>query len=244
MSGPVIISSYNEGRHNVDLDKTISRLEAGAQYRDLSTVVIIPTFKDIPPKVVSSWLDLMMPPNQKIARLLPLGMEVGEAYSRTIEAVVNHPELTNWKYLLTLEHDNIPPSDGLLKLLERMESAEGQKYAAIGGLYFTKGEAGVAQIWGNPYEFPTNFRPQKPDPNGGLKDCCGTGMGFTLWRLATFKNSKLRRPWFKTTASSTEGISSQDLYFWVDARASAGLQCAIDCSVKVGHYDSASDFVW
>lgn len=241
---PVILSSYDGGKLGADLDKAVSRLEDSAQYKDLSTIIIIPAFESVPTRVVASWLNLINPPNNKIARLFAMGMEVGEAYSRTIDAVINHPDIKDWKYVLTIEHDNIPPPEGFVKLLSRMESAEGKQYAAIGGLYFTKGEGGVPQIWGDPKSFPLNFRPQKPDLSGNLVECCGTGMGFTLFRLSMFKDEKLRRPWFKTTMSQSEGIASQDLYFWNDARKNGGYRCAIDCSVKVGHYDSKNDVVW
>ncbi len=244
MQQPIILSSYDGGKLGANLDEAVSRIEASAQYKDLSTVIIVPALASVPTKVVASWLNLIMPPNQKIARLFAVGMEVGEAYSRTIQAVVDHPELSTWKYMLTLEHDNIPPQDGLLKLLARMESNEGKDYAAIGGLYFTKGEGGVPQIWGDTKSFPLNFRPQRPDPAGNLVECCGTGMGFTLFRLSVFKDEKLRRPWFKTAASTTEGITSQDLYFWTDARKVGGYRCAIDCSVKIGHLDLSTDIVW
>lgn len=241
---PTILSSYDGGKRNADLDQAVSQLDASAQYKDLSTVIIVPALASVPTKVVASWLNLINPPNQRICRLFAVGMEVGEAYSRTIESVLAHPELSTWKYMLTLEHDNVPPPDGFLKLLARMESDEGKDYAAVGGLYFTKGEGGVAQIWGDPQSFPLNFRPQRPNPEGKLVECCGTGMGFTLFRLSVFKDEKLRRPWFKTSASREEGINSQDLYFWTDARKNGGHRCAIDCSVKVGHLDLATDFVW
>lgn len=239
---PTILSSYAFGKHTINLDESISRLEDSAQYKDLSTIIIIPAFKDIPTKVVASWLNLIMPPNNKIARFFALGMEVGEAYSQTIDAIVNHPELRDWKYILTMEHDNVPPPDGLVTLLAKMESDEGQQYGAVGGLYFTKGEGGVPQIWGDPYDFPLNFRPQPPRQDQ-LVECCGTGMGFTLFRVSMFKDKKLSRPFFKTTSSIKEGIHSQDLYFWKNARK-RGYRCAIDCSVKVGHYDSIADILW
>ena len=60
--------------------------------------------------------------------------------------------------------------------------------------------------------------------------------------MAMFKDDKLRIPWFKTTADST-GVGTQDLYFWADARKN-GYRCAIDCSVKVGHYDLENDITW
>ncbi len=241
MMQPTIISAYDGGRHNADLDATVSRLDQSSQWRDLSTIIIVPAGASVPTRVVSSWLNLMMPPNNRVTRLFAVGMEVGQAYSACIESILRHPELSTWKYVLTLEHDNMPPADGLVKLLERAEA--NPQFTAIGGLYFTKGHGGVAQIWGDPDDHPINFRPQKPNLDGSLKECCGTGMGFTLFRLEAFKDERLRKPWFKTTASRDEGSFSQDLYFWHDARK-FGHRAAIDCGVKVGHFDSVNDQVW
>jgi hypothetical protein len=168
-------------------------------------------------------------------------MEVGEAFSNAIEQILAHPDLQQWEYLLTIEHDNIPPADGLVKLIARMEAHP--ELSCIGGLYWTKGEGGVPQIWGDPTDPVLNFRPQPPDPNGGLVECCGTGMGFNLWRLKMFTDERLRKPWFKTVASKEEGVGTQDLHFWGDARK-YGYRCAIDCGVLVGHYDVASDTCW
>jgi hypothetical protein len=67
-------------------------------------------------------------------------------------------------------------------------------------------------------------------------------MGFNLWRLSMFKDKKLRKPWFKTVAGK-DGVGTQDLYAWGDFRKH-GYRCAIDCSVKVGHYDFAADIMW
>jgi hypothetical protein len=105
----------------------------------------------------------------------------------------------------------------------------------------------VAQIWGDVKDPVVNFRPQKPDPAGGLVECHGTGMGFNVWRLDMFKDERLRKPWFVTQTEN--GVSTQDLYFWSEARK-YGYRCAIDCSVKVGHYDltgqrgGVPDYVW
>lgn len=238
---PQIVSSYDPGKHNVDLNKTISRLEKTAAYKNQSTIIIIPALGTVPTKAVASWLAMFGPPNQPLVRLFALGMEVGDAYSKCIESVVAHPDLSKFKYILTMEHDNLPPADGLVNLLARME--EHPEFSCIGGLYFTKGEGGQPQIWGNPHEHPINFKPCPPDPNGGLVECNGTGMGFNLFRLDMFKDERLRRPWFKTVANSKEGVGTQDLYFWGDARKH-GYRCAIDCSVKVGHYDVNNDITW
>lgn len=242
---PQIISSYDGGKHNADLEQTISRLKKDKSYKDMSCIQIVPAFGSIPTKAVASWLNLYSPPNAKFVRLFAVGMEVGEAFSSCIESILANPELSKFKYILTLEHDNLPPPDGIVKLLAQME--EHPEYACIGGLYYTQGPGGCAQIWGDPKDPVLNFRPQLPDPNGGLVECCGTGMGFNMFRLDMFKDEKLRRPWFKTQTQG--GVGTQDLYFWSDARKN-GYRCAIDCSVKVGHYDlegkrgGIPDMVW
>jgi len=236
---PQLVGDWS-GIHNQDLSASGGRIVQGGSWKRQRIVVIIPAANSIPAKVAFSHWNLIFPPNNGVFRILALGQEVGEAYSNAIEQVLAHPELSQWEYLLTLEHDNMPPADGALKLLERMETHP--ELTCIGGLYWTKGEGGVPQIWGDPRDPVVNFRPQPPDLNGGLVECCGTGMGFNLWRLGMFKDEKLRRPWFKTIAGS-EGVGTQDLYFWADARK-YGYRCAIDCSVKVGHYDVAADIVW
>lgn len=227
------------GKHNSMLEESTGRLIQGATWKDLSTVWIIPAGKSIPSKVALSWMHLIMPPNNRTLRLMTQNLEVGEAYSSTIEGVLQHPELSNWKYILTLEHDNMPPSTGLVDLYKAMEAHP--EYACIGGLYWTKGDGGVPQIWGDPKDPLPNFRPQPPRINE-IVECCGTGMGFNLWRMEMFKDKRLRRPWFKTLAGH-EGAATQDLYFWQNAREH-GYRCAIDCSVLVGHYDSVGDEVW
>lgn len=212
----------------------------GASWKKQRVIVIIPAGASIPAKVYLSHLNLGFPPNNGSMRILAQGMEVGEAYSNAIESILAHPELSKWEFILTLEHDNMPPPDGLIRLLEQMEAHP--EYSCIGGLYFTKGLGGVAQIWGDPNDPITNFRPLPPDPNGGLVECCGTGMGFNVWRLKMFKDNRLRKPWFKTLKGA-EGFATQDLYAWADFRKH-GYRCAIDCSIKVGHYSSEEDFVW
>jgi hypothetical protein len=228
-----------KGINNGAPKQTRSRIEKSAAWKRQRIVMLIPSSENIPVKVYLSHLNLAFPPNNGVARIAAVGMEVGEAYSQAIENVLLHPELGQWEYLLTVEHDNLPPPDGVLRLLERMES--NPKYDCIGGLYFTKGHGGVPQIWGDPRDPVLNFRPQMPDLNGGLVECNGTGMGFNLWRMSMFRDKKLRKPWFVT--QKKDGIATQDLYAWSDFRKH-GYRCAIDCSVKVGHLDQASDTVW
>ena len=235
----LIMQSFG-GKHNESIEQTQQRLLKEASWKKQRVVVILPASNNMSTKVALSHWNLMFPPNQAVLRILAVGMEVGAAYSEAIEGVLNHPELSQWEYILTIEHDNMPPPDGVLKLLKRME--DNPEFDCIGGLYYTKGDTGVAQIWGDIKDPIMNFRPQAPDPNGGLVECWGTGMGFNLFRIKMFKDKKLRKPWFKTVADNT-GIGTQDLYFWSDARKN-GYRCAIDCDVKVGHYDAPQDVVY
>lgn len=237
------------GVHNANLEASTTYHIQGGSWKRQETILLLPAAKMVSTKCALSWMHLIMPPNQKTPRMALLGMEVGDAYSVAIDQILATPGLNDCQYILTLEHDNMPPADALVGnkqtgvkgLLRQME--EHPEFACIGGLYWTKGWGGVPQIWGDPRDPILNFRPQPPDPNGGLVECCGTGMGFNLFRLSMFKDPRLRKPWFRTVASGDEGAGTQDLYFWQDARRH-GYRCAIDCSVKVGHYSVEDDTTW
>jgi hypothetical protein len=228
------------GRHNETLEESASRILQGSSWKKNRIIVLVPSANKIDAKVYLSHCSLIFPPNNGVYRMLCLGMEVGQAYSEAIEGILAHPELKDWEYILTIESDNIPPQDGVLRLVESMDAHP--EYACIGGLYWTKGEAGVPQIWGDLADPVLNFRPQVPRP-GEVQECCGTGMGFNLFRLSMFKDEKLRKPWFKTIASAEEGVGTQDLYAWGDFRKH-GYRCAIDNRVLVGHYESSTGITW
>lgn len=237
MNPQIVTMDY--GQHNGQLEQSAARILKGGSWKKQRIVSLIPAGGSIPAKVYLYHVNLIYPPNQGVFRMLCQGMEVGDAYSQALEQILAHPDLSQWEYVLTMEHDNCPPPDGVIKLIERME--EHPEFACIGGLYWTKGEGGVPQIWGDPRDPVLNFRPQPP-VSGQLVECCGTGMGFNLWRMGMFRDTRLRRPWFKTLAGK-EGVGTQDLYAWADFRK-YGYRCAIDCGVLVGHYDSNSDQMW
>ena len=238
---PQIAMPNYEGIHNSDLDESIDRLEKAKSYRDLSTIIICPTRGVIPAKVVQSWMGMMRPMNQKvIGPLFAIGMEVGAAYNSMIENILANPDLSTWKYLLTIEEDNMPPADGLLKLYESMD-----KFDVVQGLYWTKGEGGQPMIYGDPNVMPKNFIPQRPRKDE-VMHCNGLGMGFNLWKLDIFKNKSLEKPWFRTVQEVTPGGArayTQDLYFFENA-SKQGYKFACDCRVKIGHYDYQNDIIW
>ena len=253
-----------EGVNNTRLEEARVRIIDSGSWKPQNVVLILPAAKMVPVKCALSWMNLFGAPNNGLARYpsdqyLALNTEVGEAYSRAIADILNHPQLKDYQFILTLEHDNTPPNDGLVKLIRHMEMHP--EFSAISGLYWTKGAdaigtpTGVPQIWGDPKDPLTNFRPQPPAvrtnvgtwvggiDGGPLVECCGTGMGFVLWRIAMFKDERLRKPWFRTLASAQEGVGTQDLYFWGDARK-WGYRSAVACDVLVGHYDPSTGINW
>jgi hypothetical protein len=237
---PGTVDATLEGKHNLNLQESSARLIKGSTYKDLSTVVLIPTRGTIHAKVVQSWWNLMMPMNQKNIKFFIAGHEVGVAYTQTIESILQHPELRNWKYILTMEDDCIPPPDGLLKLYESMD-----KFDVVQGLYWTKGEGGQPMIYGDPQVVPKNFIPQVPRPET-VQECNGLGMGFNLFKMKIFQDERIEKPWFRTVQEVTPSGAqawTQDLWFFNNC-AKWGYRFACDTRVRVGHFDAQSDIVW
>jgi hypothetical protein len=175
--------------------------------------------------------------------------------------------MSQWRFLLTIEHDNLPPPDGLTKLIQRMydncKKDENGKilvnelgipqfdFLGIGGLYWTKGlETGMPMIYGNPQEHPVNFRPQVPLIDQ-LQECRGIAMGFSIWNLqALLKDENLGvkdGKWFQTKClwDPMKGceLGTQDLVFCQKA-LEHNYRFAVDTSVKVGHFDFTTGFVY
>jgi hypothetical protein len=80
-----------------------------------------------------------------------------------------------------------------------------------------------------------------------LQECCGLGMGFTLFKIDLFKNQSIPRPFFKTVQEYQpyQGARSytQDLYFFENIHR-LGYKVACDTRVKVGHYSLEEDKIW
>lgn len=241
MGTPQIIVPDNTGIHNTS--DYSARLEKEKTYRDLSTIIVCPTRGYISARIVQSWQGLIRPMNQKVlGPLFMEGMEVGEAYNQVLKMILENKDLAEFKFVLTLEEDNAPPADGLMKLYEHID-----EYDAIGGLYWTKGEMGQPMCYGDPRVMPLNFIPQVPPPDS-LTPCNGLGMGFTLFRMEMFKDSRFEYGnWFKTKQEVVPGggaqVMTQDLYFFQKARE-MGYKFACDARVKVGHYDAAAQLMW
>lgn len=236
------------GYHNDHLDESRGRLVKGASYRDLSTTILIPTRGTIPARVVNSWWGLMAPMNQPVYRIVVENMEVADAYNEGINIILNEPTIGKSRFVLTLEEDNIPPPDGHVKLCGEMYDSP---YAAIGGLYWTKGEGGMPMIYGDPEKSdPVDFVPQQVKDPSGLQECNGIAMGFTLWDTNLFRDKRLQiapGKWFVTKQEyvAFKGVSSgtQDLEFCARAKK-LGYRFAVDTRVVVGHYDAANGLTW
>lgn len=238
---PEIIVPYDVGGMNADLKSAQEKLTKAKAYEDLSTVIICPTRggRSLCPRFVSAISGLLRPMNQKVCGpIFMTGMEVGDAYNAAIEMIQANPQLNTFKYLLTVEDDNIPPPDGLLKLYESMS-----EYDVVGGLYWTKGEEGRPMIYGSP-NGTINFIPQQVVPDA-VQRCNGLGMGFTLFKMDIFKT--LPKPWFKTrqewTPQGGTAAYTQDLYAF-ENMAKLGYRVASDNRVKVGHLDIENDHLW
>lgn len=233
------MSDPAHGRHNSDLGKSRDRLVRANTYRDASTVIVNVSRGMVPLTVVHSWMGLMAPMNQKLVRIGIENAEVGDGYNQAVDIILGNPDLSKFKFMLTLEEDNLPPPDGLLKLLESVKD-----FDVVGGLYWTKGEGGQPMCYGNPDTMPRNYIPWLPTP-GAVARCNGLGMGFTLFRLELFQ--KMARPWFKTVEEFTPGVGAhamtQDLFFFENA-AKQGFRVACDTRVLVGHRDTKTGIIW
>jgi len=240
MEPRILVVDSVAGKHNDELDKSIERVNDSKMYEDLSTIIICPTRGTFPTRVVQSWMKLMKPMNQQVAGpIFAECMKVDAAYNGLIEYILQNEYLRNFKYILTIEEDNLPPTDGLLKLYKSMD-----KYDVVGGLYWSKSDDGFPMIFGDPEVGPDDFKPQKPK-YGEVQPANGLGMGFNLIKLDIFK--KIPGPWFETKEVSNvwEGSiqMTQDIYFYKLA-AKHGYKFACDNSVLVGHLDAKEDKVW
>lgn len=237
---PQIIDCEDVGKNNIDLEKAVERVDKSKMYEDLSTIIVCPTRGTFPTRVVQSWMKLQKPLNQPVAGpIFAESMKVDVAYNSLIEYILENEHLNKYKYILTIEEDNLPPGDGLLNLYKSMD-----KYDVVSGLYWSKGENGFPMILGDPNDKEENYRPQKPKI-GEVQEAKALGMGFNLFKLDMFR--KIERPWFKTLEGKNEdGIlqsMTQDVYFYKKA-AKHGYKFACDNKILVGHYDSKKNKVW
>ncbi len=214
----------------------------GSTFEDNSTIVVVPTRGSIPDQAVHRWLTLIAPMNQKRGWLFAKGHEVGRAYDALITQILADPHLKGFKYILTLEDDNLPPPDAHVRLLESIRVGP---FDAVSGLYFTKGPFNMPMAYGDPAKYQQtgvlDFPPldvRRALELGRVVPVNGIAMGCALWRLDLFR--EVPPPWFVTVADviPEKGSQSttQDLYFCRRA-CELGKRFAVDCRVRVGHLD-------
>jgi hypothetical protein len=224
-------------------------LLSGSTFKDASMVVVIPTRGMIHWRAVNALQGLIYPMNQKRAMFFAAGDEVGRAYDKMIKAVLAHEELKKYKYVLTLEDDNIPPPDAVIRLLE---SIEDHSFDAVSGLYFTKGEFNMPMAYGDARSIQqrgeVDFAPidiRAALRAGHVAEVNGIAMGCGLWRMELFR--ELPSPWFVTVADVIPEKGpmcfTQDLFFCRAARL-RGKRFGVDLRVKVGHLDVGSGQVF
>lgn len=273
--------------------EAFDKLPKGKVYKDLSTILVLPipgnkaekkklvckckreheyvqsTVSGLDPQFVIAWKNyLIKPMNVPFIELPIIGLEVGDAYNIAIEQILTSPGLKNFRYMLTLEYDNIipPPSPqlptgALMPLYDDMEKG----FDVVGGLYWTKGDYSLPLIYGNPKEkreAPAGmFKVRNDWKPGELVECNGMGMGFTLFKMDLFrderlgsikrdKNGQFIKPFFKTANEfdvnhEQPGLKmyTQDLWFFEKFRK-AGYRCAVNTKVKLGHKDFKSGIIY
>lgn len=221
----------------------------GATYKDSSTVVIVPTRGTIHHKTVAAWQGLIAPMNQKRAFFFCAGHEVGHSYNTMIQQILADPNIGQWKYVLTLEDDNLPPPDAHVRLLESIDQFG---FDAVSGIYFTKGDISMPMAYGDPERYRASgeleFRPIDPRQHlerGNVTEVNGIAMGCALWRMDLFR--QIAAPWFVTVADliPDKGVQcfTQDLYFCERAKR-AGKRFGVDWRVRVGHLDVTTGLVY
>lgn len=227
-----------QGRYNDRYDESRDKWVRGNTYRDLSTVVLIVTKGMVPARVVQAWLSLIHPPNQRVQRVVIEGHEVGLGYQEGVRAILGDPHLRTFKYVFTLEEDNLPPPDAMLRLYESITD-----YDIVGGLYWMKAEGGTPVCFGDPQASEFNVRPVVPPPNT-VMPVTMIGLGCTLWRTDVFRT--VPEPWFQTVVDYDEATGgtcmTQDVPFFAEAWK-RGLRVGVDSRVRVGHM-SADGTIW
>jgi hypothetical protein len=244
---------FQAGYHNSRLGDgtTQAQVMLGNSYKKRSTVCFIPSLGNPSVRWIQAYINLMKPMNQKFTQIFLVNQEVGKAYEQMVDILraPQNAELRKWQYVLTIEEDNIPPPDALLKIYDDLENS---KLDAVGAIYWTKGENGKPMCYGKAKDehgipiVPRDFIPWCP-PDNTVVECNGLGMGFTLYKMKMFLDERWKRPIFQTEQSYTPGVGirayTQDLKMFEEA-AKLGYRFGCTTKVKVGHYSQADDMIW
>lgn len=240
-------------------EQNLRKWEAGAMYRDLSTLTVVPSRESmVHVAVLRAWQNIQRPMNQRHMWLDVSNMEVGAAYEWGVEQALGY----GVAFIATMETDNIIPFDGMRKLYEAIytcidcggqiadktwECEAGHRgLDGVSGLYWAKGEGGFPMAFGTPGDI-NDFVPRSLAgyiEDGKVMEVNGIANGCSLFRAELFK--KVSKPRFKTLDGADGDLRSatQDLYFCRKAKEEAGARFAVHTGVKVGHMDLKTGQVW
>jgi len=245
-----------------------TRVLKGGTYRNFSTVMVIATrgksitnvkcpkcqhafevehWAGFHPWIVESWKRFIKPMNIPILEIIVSGYEVGDAYNEAMRAILENPQLKNYRYIFFLEDDILVPfinnSFGpLIELFKHMDT-----YDVASGLYWTKGEPSLPLAYGNgditvpnPFAVNTNWQA------GDTVEVNGCGMGFALMKRNIFEDPRLEKPFFKTVSEIRDGRMqgyTQDLYFYEKIKK-LGYRICVDTGIRCGHLDFQAEAVY
>lgn len=232
------------------------------EFRDQSTVFVIPSRGKVDTRVVDSWLHLIKGMNQKHAYQFARGYKVDDAYNALIAAILADPTYSRWTYVCTLEDDNIPPPEAFIALIETIEherAPDGKPYDAVSALYYGKDDRKIPLCFGSWEKYretgEMDFSPL--DLSVATREVvpvCGIPQGCAVWRMDLFR--EIKAPWFQTTTEGVHAkiaaykktgkksqVMTQDMHFCRRA-TEAGKRFAVDLRVRVGHLDTSTGRVY
>ena len=223
----------------------------GSTFKDSSTLIVVPTRgretdRTISPVWNMTTQNLAKHMNQRVyGPIFVCGDEVGHAYNRAIRELVLSPTAAKFKFVMTIEDDNLLPPDALLRLRESIDLGP---FDAVSGIYFTKGEFNMPMAYGDPIRFERagelEFEPRDIRAcldAGEVMEVNGIAMGCALWRTDLFR--RVADPWFVTVQEGEKGGGTQDLTFCARARR-VGARFAVDMRVRVGHLNTDDGVVY
>lgn len=225
------------GLHNSQLDQERIRLYKAQSYRDCATVALTLTRGTVNIDVPLAWMQMMPMMNQKLGRIVVKGANLMEGYNTAVAKILE--ARVDWKYILFLEDDVIPPPHTWPRLVESLELGQ---YDGVSALCWTRTYPGHPMIMGQPGS--GQYYPQVPRNDGSVQPCEAIPLGCTLIKTSLFRNPLLKRPWFRDDCGlegEVGGRTTVDIYLCHQARK-LGATFAVDTSVQVGHIDGGTAF--
>lgn len=212
----------------------------GAVPRTVTVAICIPSSgRYCPPEWGIALALLQCPPNTNQVYLTIKGTKRDRARNELVEQALSY----NTRYVLFLDDDNPPPPDTLYKLLQVMDSSDGD-VAICAGIYGTKTDPSAPLVFQG--ESVGSFWKWK---KGDVFECERIATGCMMIRASAF--ARIPKPWFVDVESAEQarehGLLSpvsnppfyqmtDDIYFCRKVRA-AGMRIMAHGGVLPGHWD-------